>query len=160
MQVGVMPAPKEGPVGLGGAGDKVTPPEPCRGVVPVPSSLKASCGGLGPSGHGNNPSPIDPIHPQSYWRRDPRETPSLPIMPFMVPTLMTLVTTTVVYTYGSLTSPPQDVIQGGYVAEYRPLCRASPKACPCLLPSEAHWHLHKGDPIALTLGLVPYSSRE
>ena len=56
----------------------------------------------------------DPIHPPSPSGGETSvNPPSWPAVPFMVPTLMTLVSTAVVWTYGSLIIPVQDVIEGG-----------------------------------------------
>ena len=123
-----------------------------------PQTWRQVSGELNPSDTKNNPSPTDPIHPQTQWGRDPSRPPNLPVVSFVVPTLMTLVAMAVVWMYGSLTIPAQDIIEGGQWCRVQTLMWDIPCACPCPLLFQTWWHLCKGGPSALTLGLVPCSS--
>ena len=78
-----------------------------------PQTLRKVVWGLSPSDTKNNLSPTDPIHPQSSGEGTQVNPHNFPVVPFLVPTLMTLVCTALVQTNGSLTTPAQDVIEGG-----------------------------------------------
>ena len=80
---------------------------------PCPQIQRQVVEGLNPSGTENSISPTDPIYPQPKWGRTPVEPPNFPFVPFLVPTLMALLSTAMVKAYGSLTTHAQDIIGGG-----------------------------------------------
>ena len=124
---------------------------------PYAPNPNTGCGGLSPTDTENNLSPTDPINPQSSGE-GPTKLPNFPVVPFLVPTPMTLVCTAVVWTYGILTIPAQDVIVGGQWCRVQTLMWGTLRACPCPLLFHTCQYLCKGDPRAQMLGLIPYSS--
>ena len=116
---GLLPRVKQG------TGQKT--PDSHRGMVPMPLGLRAGCwGGLSPQIL-RTTFPYWPHSPPSPSGGDPSRPPNFPVVPFLVPTLMILVYTVMVQSYGDLTIP---VTVGGDDAGYRPLCKASPGGMP------------------------------
>ena len=94
---------------------------------------------LSPSSTRKKPSPLDPIHlPIPSEGETPEKSPSFPVMPFMVPTLVTLVSTAIVWTYGSLTIPAQDVVERGQWCIVQALMWDIPQGMPSPYPFPGH----------------------
>ena len=74
------------------------PPKPSwRSGHHVPRPKSRLVGGLSPSDAEEKPFPYRPYPPpQPQWRRDPSRPPNLPVVSFLVPILITLVSTTIV----------------------------------------------------------------
>ena len=129
---GMMPIPREGPVGQGWAGGRTKSPRVMEEWTLHTQTWRQVLLGLSPTCTENNPSPTDPIPPVPV-EGDPSKPPSLPVVPLMVPTLMTLVFVAMFQTYGSLTIPGEDVIEGGQWCRVQTLMQGIPKGMP--LPS-------------------------
>ena len=107
------------------------PPGLCRGVVSEPPNLLTYSWDLMPPDARN-------LHPltNSLHLPIPRRVKTLVVLsdspadPFPIPTLMTLVSTTVVWIYGGLTIQALDVITGGNNIECRQWARMSPVVYP------------------------------
>ena len=118
---------------------------------PHPQTKRQVVDRLNPSGTDSSISCTDPIHcPVPVG--DTSKPHNFPFVPFLVPTLMTLVFTAMVQVYGSLAILAQDIIDRGWWCRVQTLMWGNPQGMP--LPSSS-----LPGPGKVTWGQAPSSHR-